>query len=216
MLTRLCLVRHAETEWNRLDRVQGHTDIALNDTGIARTREAATRLRGDDWDGIVSSPLLRATQTAHLLGHGAGIRGCRTERRLIERSYGAAEGLTSEERAALYPDGNVPGLESREATAERALAAFAGLHADRPGARLLVVTHGSLIKCVLMRLRPNLPDTTLNVALLSGTLLEGNDDGWTVRFVGRPIASRHRRQRVVRRAGSKRREESRLDGGRSS
>lgn len=187
MLTRLCLLRHAETEWNRLDRLQGRRDIALNATGLVKTREAGARLDARDWDGIVSSPLRRACQTAQTLREVADIPDLGTEPLLAERSYGAAEGLTSHEYASRFPDGAVPGLETRDAAAARGLAALAALQAKPPGARLLVVTHGSLIKCILMRLRPDLPETALNVGLLSGTLLEADDDGWTVVFVGRPI-----------------------------
>ena len=187
MLTRLCLIRHAETEWNRLDRLQGRKDIALNAAGVTKTREVAARLDAHDWDGVVSSPLLRASQTARTLREVAGIADLGTEPLLVERTYGAAEGLTPLECASRFPDGAVPGLESRSAVAARGLAAMAALQAKPPGARLLVVTHGSLIKCVLMLLRPDLPETTLNVGLLSGTLLEADDDGWKVVFVGRPI-----------------------------
>jgi broad specificity phosphatase PhoE len=139
MVTRLCLVRHAETDWNRQGRLQGRTDIALNATGLASSRAVGARLAAHEWDGIVSSPLRRAAQTAEVLQDVADIPFCGTEPLLVERCYGAAEGLTSRERGRRFPDGIVPGLEPRAGAAARGLAALAALRVQRSGARLLVV-----------------------------------------------------------------------------
>ncbi len=86
------LVRHGETEWNRQRRLQGRTDIPLNDAGLAEARKAAKALRDLNFDRIFTSPLQRARKTAEI------IRGSReipitAEPLLIEVSFGIGEGI---------------------------------------------------------------------------------------------------------------------------
>lgn len=88
------LVRHGETEWSRSRRHTGRTDVALTDDGrrqAARLRPVLERLAVAT---VLSSPLLRARETAALTGHGTGLV---VDDRLREWDYGAAEGRTTEE-----------------------------------------------------------------------------------------------------------------------
>ena len=190
MLTRICLVRHAETEWNRLDRLQGHQDLPLNDRGRAQAREAAARVRGEDWDAIVSSPLRRATQTARIVAQVVGVPFVGVDPLLIERSYGVAAGLTPTELDRRYVDGDVPGMESRADVASRGLTAMQRLYVERAGQRVLAITHGSLVKCVLLWLRPDLPAASLDVTLLSATVVEWDGFEWSVRVVGTQLGNK--------------------------
>ena len=66
-------LRHGQTEWNREGRMQGTSDIPLNDTGRAQAREAAEHLGHGDWDEIVSSPLVRARETAEIVAAELGL-----------------------------------------------------------------------------------------------------------------------------------------------
>ncbi|WP_051353047.1 histidine phosphatase family protein [Thalassobacillus devorans] len=70
---RACFVRHGETDWNREGRLQGHTATSLNATGIWQTRQCAERLVGEGWDVILSSPLQRARESAHILSAYTGV-----------------------------------------------------------------------------------------------------------------------------------------------
>lgn len=86
------LVRHGETEWNRQRRLQGRTDIPLNDAGLAEARKAAKALRDVNFDRIFTSPLQRARKTAEIL-RGSREIPITAEPLLIEVSFGIGEGI---------------------------------------------------------------------------------------------------------------------------
>ena len=67
-MTLLYLVRHGQTDWNLQRRIQGSTDIALNDTGRAQAARAGQLLARRHWDVLASSPLSRAYETAEIIG----------------------------------------------------------------------------------------------------------------------------------------------------
>ena len=86
------MVRHGETEWNRQRRLQGRTDIPLNDAGLAEARRAAKALRDVNFDRIFTSPLQRARKTAEIL-RGSREIPVTAEPLLIEVSFGVGEGI---------------------------------------------------------------------------------------------------------------------------
>lgn len=85
------LVRHGETHWNHLGKIQGQSDISLNEAGIRMAQAAAERLKDVSFDRVFSSPLLRARQTAEILADGRGV-AVETDERLKEMSFGCEEG----------------------------------------------------------------------------------------------------------------------------
>ncbi|NQD89088.1 histidine phosphatase family protein, partial [Paenarthrobacter sp. CM16] len=66
-LTTFALVRHGQTDWNAERRLQGSTDIPLNDVGREQAREAVAFLSDQQWDTVVASPLSRAAETAEII-----------------------------------------------------------------------------------------------------------------------------------------------------
>ena len=143
-MTDLVLVRHGETEWNRLGKVQGRTDIPLNDTGRAQARATAQRLEGRAFDAVAASPLSRAAETAQIIADGLGIGPVELVDALVERDYGEAEGMTGPDIDARF-GGRLEAQESREETVERTKPALVALAERHPGQRLLVVSHGGVI-----------------------------------------------------------------------
>ena len=106
-------LRHGQTDWNVAGRLQGQTDIPLNETGRRQARANATILArhlatigraAEDFD-YIASPLSRARETMELLRRGLGLaaRGYRTDPRLMEVSFGQWEGRTYREIKAADP-----------------------------------------------------------------------------------------------------------------
>ncbi|MHB1171473.1 MAG: histidine phosphatase family protein [Lacisediminihabitans sp.] len=153
----LYLVRHGETEWNRARRIQGSTDIPLNETGRRQAARTGKLLARSRWDGIVSSPLSRAAQTARIIAAELGLPEPEILDDIVERHYGDAEGLTDQELARLFPaDTPVPGRETREQVAERVIPALVRLAERRSGQHLIVTTHGGVIRTLLNAVAPGL------------------------------------------------------------
>jgi broad specificity phosphatase PhoE len=149
-MTNFFLVRHGETDWNRLGRIQGATDIPLNDTGRDQARATGEKMQGRKWDVIVSSPLSRALETASIIASCIGLPEPTPVPDIVERNYGEAEGMTGPELEAFYPDDTpVPGRETREAVKVRVLAAMHSIAAANKGKNVIIVAHGGVIRAVL-------------------------------------------------------------------
>lgn len=154
-MTRLFLVRHGETDWNRQRRIQGRTDIPLNATGREQARATGMRLAGREWDGIAASPLARARETAELIAAEVGLGEPELIPSLVERDYGEAEGMDWIEVDRRFGhDAPVPGRESRREVAERVVPALLELAAAHPHDALIVVSHGGAIRAVLDHVEP--------------------------------------------------------------
>ncbi|MCS5496987.1 histidine phosphatase family protein [Cnuibacter physcomitrellae] len=146
-MTTFTFVRHGETDWNLQRRIQGVTDIPLNDTGRAQARDTAEALAVREWDGIVASPLSRARETAEIIAARLGLDDLEIEPDLRERAYGEVEGLDHDQIVARFPDPlePVPGRERRSAVVARVLPALQRLAEEHPGESWIVVSHGGVI-----------------------------------------------------------------------
>lgn len=85
------LVRHGETEWNSMRKLQGQTDIPLNDYGVELAEITASALKDIKFDYIYSSPLIRAIQTAGILRGDRDLE-IHTDDRMKEINFGTCEG----------------------------------------------------------------------------------------------------------------------------
>ena len=95
-MTRLLLVRHGETRWNKEERFIGSTDVPLNDEGRRQAGALAKRLAHESIDNIYSSEMKRAFEPAQLIAQVHGLRVV-IETSLREVSYGDWEGRTAGE-----------------------------------------------------------------------------------------------------------------------
>ncbi|MET3172482.1 UNVERIFIED_ORG: putative phosphatase [Arthrobacter sp. UYCu721] len=181
-LTTFALIRHGQTDWNAQRRLQGSTDIPLNDVGRGQAREAVNALSIYEWDAVVSSPLSRAAETADLIAAELGLGVHRHVPELAERSFGRAEGLQDgPELEALRIPGGFRGAEGEDEAALRGLTALEALAEEFRGGRILVVTHGTLIRLSLNRAIGRQLERIDNAALN----LAHHDpaDGWKLEYL---------------------------------
>jgi probable phosphoglycerate mutase len=103
-MTRVILVRHGETEWNRVERFRGWADVPLNETGLAQA-EATGRRVADEWQpvAIYSSPLSRALKTAAAIAQHFDLP-VQAHQGLIDIHHGQWQGLTPDEVRARWPE----------------------------------------------------------------------------------------------------------------
>lgn len=179
-MTTICLVRHGETNWNAAKRIQGRTDIPLNDTGKWQAEQTGLYLKDADWDVVISSPLTRAKETAHLiLKHVDAPLVIMDD--FIERDYGDAEGMSFEERQKLFPDKQYPNMEPLETIQDRMVEGIEKVRAAYPNQQVLVVAHGAAIHALLTTLADEhlgLKNTKLVNACLN--YVEWKDGKWKV------------------------------------
>lgn len=100
---KIYIVRHGETDWNVQSRLQGQTDIPLNEKGIREAQKTAEKLKELPFEAVYVSPLKRAVQTAEIL-KGERRVPLQTDERIIEMSFGVYEGLSSYNEDYLIPD----------------------------------------------------------------------------------------------------------------
>jgi probable phosphoglycerate mutase len=145
------LVRHGETEWARLGRHTGRTDIPLTDVGRAQARSLGRRLSGRAFAAVLTSPLSRAAETTTLAGFGAVAV---SDPDLQEWDYGDLEGRLTVDIREDHPGWSIwrgpwPGGETIDdvgARADRVLARLAEVEGDA-----LVVAHGHLLRVLAAR-----------------------------------------------------------------
>ncbi|MBK5239315.1 MAG: histidine phosphatase family protein [Actinomycetales bacterium] len=179
--TTFALIRHGQTDWNAEFRIQGTTDIPLNELGRGQANAAVGPLAAfhndeRDWDFIVSSPLSRAADTADFIATGLGVDVTHRLPAIVERNYGDAEGLQAgpELEALRIPNGFLT-AESEADVAQRGIEALQNLAQEFPGARIIVVSHGTLIRLTLNKIFDLSVGPISNAAL---TVARSSHAGW--------------------------------------
>lgn len=178
-MKRLILVRHGETEWNANRRLQGQTDIALNDRGRSQARALATLVADLAPDHAVTSDLARAAETATLLGAVA-----HPDMRLREQSLGDWTGREIADIVADTPQNYRDWRAGRfvpsgaESWAEFRKRVVAALDDARGGAdqTALVVCHGGVIRAALDAVLQIAPSRIIPVGPGSLTVIAYPDD----------------------------------------
>ncbi len=154
--TRIILVRHGETHWNREARIQGyHANSPLTDTGVAQARAVAARLAEEGIDALYASDAGRTLQTVEPIAAATGLPATH-EAGVRERNYGIFEGRTFAEVEEVFPEEfqkyrmrdphyAIDGGESAVQFRDRIVAALAEIARRHAGKRSVVVTHGGVI-----------------------------------------------------------------------
>jgi 2,3-bisphosphoglycerate-dependent phosphoglycerate mutase len=163
----LILLRHGQSQWNLENRFTGWVDVPLSAKGEAEARTAGEKLRGRRIDEVLTSTLVRATETARLALETAGLGPIPTERdaALNERMYGDLQGMNKAEAVERFGaeqvkrwrrsyDVKPPNGESLADTAARVLPYWERriLPALRAGRNVLVAAHGNSLRALVMHL----------------------------------------------------------------
>ncbi len=185
---KLILVRHGETETNRLFRIQGVSQSPLNERGQEQAAAAARELHPDAPFTLYASPLRRAAQTAEAIANRVGVR-VTLEDGLIEMDVGEFEGLTGRQLRERFPDvmrawdedafqAVMPGGESLTAVRDRAWETIMRLAERHVAETVVAVTHNftiQMILCTALGMPPN-NFRSLRVDLGSITRLDVNGE----------------------------------------
>ncbi len=172
------MFRHGETDWNREGRMQGSTDIPLNETGRQQARQLREFFNANPVDVFWSSDLLRARETAEIIAAESGTE-ILLDARLRETNLGAAEGLTNHEFTTLYGEEilerwrNVDLVDHHvrfpkgESKFEHRVRFQQGLEdllhsaAAAEWRRIGVATHGGSMRRLIHHLRPELTEAVM-------------------------------------------------------
>lgn len=162
-MTRIILVRHGETEWNRVERFRGSADVPLNETGLKQAELLARRLAAS-WKpaAVYSSPLSRSVRTGEAIAARFGL-DVRVHPGLSDIDYGQWQGLTPEEVRARWPELyqrwlsdpsglHFPGGESLDERQRIGVRAIEGIVATHPGETVVAVGHTVINRLIIMGL----------------------------------------------------------------
>lgn len=183
-MTTIGFIRHGSTEWNRLGKLQGQLDTDLTDEGRHQARLLGLRLaqEQEQWDGIISSDLKRASETGQIISTLSNIPLIRTDIRLRERKYGLVEGTTVSEREERW--GADWKLQELGQETDRELwARWTELETEilnmYPAKKVLLISHGGFIVQVLRELQLNQEVFLQNTSL---TLLSREKNQWNLKL----------------------------------
>jgi probable phosphoglycerate mutase len=162
--TRFLIIRHAESEWNASDRWQGHGNPPLSTRGREQAQSLAGQLAGEAIGALYSSDLVRAVETATIIGAGWGLQP-RLNRNLRELEIGEWTGLTRSEiemqAAELLarfeaedPDVRPGGGESRREIRIRIRREMARIADDHASERVAIVTHLGALRALFPGTEP--------------------------------------------------------------
>jgi 2,3-bisphosphoglycerate-dependent phosphoglycerate mutase len=149
-------VRHGETEWNSMERQQGHLDSPLTENGIRQAYLLAKGLAKKHIDILYSSDLGRALRTAEIIADSL-LLDIHTDARLRERHLGILQGLTRKDFEERYPEDSalfdsrdpdyvLPGGESLRQCFHRCVECVEEIAMKNPGRNILIVGHGGVLR----------------------------------------------------------------------
>ncbi|KAL9461430.1 hypothetical protein AB3S75_004429 [Citrus x aurantiifolia] len=164
----IIVVRHGETPWNVQGKIQGHLDVELNEVGREQAVSVAERLAKEFKISVIySSDLKRALETAQTIANSCGGLKVIEDPELRERHLGDLQGLVFREAAKVCPiayhaflsrktDQDIPGGgESLDQLYRRCTSALQRIARKHIGERIVVVTHGGVIRTLYQRACPN-------------------------------------------------------------
>ncbi|OKP93610.1 histidine phosphatase family protein [Paenibacillus sp. P46E] len=176
------LIRHGLTDWNAEGRIQGQSDIPLNNEGRRQAEMLGDRLLQETtyrWDFCITSSLSRAAETGRIVAAKLGIPMLEPDDRIRERAYGQVEGMTAVQREEKWgKDWNQLSLgqETDDQLQARALAFMEEIAERYPEKNILVISHGGFLAQLYIALYKDKYSERLGN--LSLTILEKKEKEW--------------------------------------
>jgi len=181
-MTTIGLVRHGVTEWNELGKVQGKSNIPLNERGRQQAFALANRLALEEsWDFIFSSDLTRAVETTNIISTKLGLSDIYFDERIREIDCGEIEGTNEQDRVSKWGSewrSLELGMESFEDVSKRGTNFLEEIVEKYKGKRILVVSHGAIISLTLRKLVPDYVLPKGNLENTSITIINRMEDKW--------------------------------------
>ena len=191
-MTEIIIIRHGETEWNKIGRFQGHSDVPLSAEGRAQAAMLGENLAVDHVDMIYASDLTRAMETAAPLAQRFGLEVI-SDPQLRELNFGAWEGRNFNDVNAENPNAmknfytdpeqaDIPESEPFPEFQRRIAGRVREIVAQERGKRIVIVSHGASIRILLadllsMPIRSIWHLSQLNTAV---NKIRFEDDGFAV------------------------------------
>ena len=161
-MTRVIIMRHGRTEWNRVERFRGRVDIGLDEVGTKQAEVAAKRIREWPISAIYSSPLRRAMDTAEIIAAPLELN-VQSMSGIIDIDYGSWQGLSIEQVVArddnLYSqwvespyEVKFPGGESFTEARERVASTIGDLIQQHPKETFVLVSHKVICQILILNL----------------------------------------------------------------
>ncbi len=174
-MTSIILVRHGQTEWNRIERFRGRADVPLNETGLAQAKATGKRIAAE-WHpvAVYTSPLSRSVKTAEAIAGHYNLE-VQPHPGLVDIDYGQWQGLSPEEARQRWPEevdawynrphlARIPGGETLDELRIRLMQTVNELTDRNPGETIVLVGH-----------------TVINRMILLGVLSLGNERFWRIK-----------------------------------
>jgi len=158
-MTRVVLIRHGQTEWNKSGRYQGQSNVPLSERGKLQAKILAERFPLPSVDVIYTSDLCRARETAEEVGRHFNVP-VHPDSHFRELSFGDWEGLTYDQIVAEWPDAietffkrpdelQIPHGETFQQVQSRALGRLEELLKEHEGKTIVITAHGAVLRSVI-------------------------------------------------------------------
>ena len=152
-MTKICLIRHGQTDYNKEGKIQGRIDNVLNETGKNQAKIAALLINTKKYkfDLFYSSPLLRAYETSQIIKKEIKFTSDIIKSdKFIERAFGKLEGAKlSEETYKTLDKNSTIGLEPISDLKQRSYNAIIEIAKEHEGKSILITSHAQFIKAII-------------------------------------------------------------------
>jgi len=148
---KIYIIRHGQTDWNLINKIQGQKDVSLNKSGIMQAEKVRDEIEKYDFDLIICSPLKRAKQTAEIINQNKNVQII-YDKALMERGLGDFEGTQSNfDENPIYNlklNLEINNIEPAKKFYDRVLNLLNYIKNNLADKKILLVTHGGTVRAI--------------------------------------------------------------------